>query len=158
MLLFEHPSDTHTRIVIQHNQACSRPLMQKIITGFSMWFLLMFLVCLQFNAWPVMIFAFLSILAVTLSFQYSLQQAANHEQMTLQPPQLVWEEKKDGQYRRHTFVSDWLKVEAAFATNGDCEQLILSASGKRLTIAQHATYAERAQLYQFLKSNIGQAR
>lgn len=158
MLEIRHQSDSFTRLTIRHNASLSNTQRRWLVVGFLLWFTLLFCVSTALGAWPIIAFAFLAIMGVTLSFQYSLRQATHVEELIWQPHELSWELRRDSRDPViKTFVPGWVNIYPTFSTNGDCEKLMLKLHDRYLLIGQHATYEERAQMYQYLKPRTGLA-
>ena len=153
--------ENHTRdeaeyiVTMQAHYSGSARQTLRILAVLASWFTLIFLWCTSIGAWPIVLFSLIVIMAVTLSFQYSLSQANNLERLLIGQHQCVWESCTEGKVTRTSFNSGWLKVHAHFAFNGDCENLTLQSHNQYYTLAKHVTYEERARLYQFLKSKLG---
>lgn len=158
MLEIRHQSDCYAQLTIRQNASLSSTQRRWLVVGFLLWFTLLFCVSTALGAWPIIVFAFLAIMGVTLSFQYSLRQANHVEDIIWQPHELRWElrrENRDPVIK--TFAPSWVKINPTFAANGDCERLMLKLHGSYFLVAEHATYEERNQIYQYLKPKTGLA-
>jgi uncharacterized membrane protein len=158
MLEIRHESDGYTKMIVSQNSSLTSPQRKWLVVGFLLWFTLLFCVSTALGAWPIIVFAFLAIMGVTLSFQYSLRQATHVEELIWQPHELRWELRRDSRNPViKTFVPGWVNIYPTYSTNGDCEKLMLKVHGNYFLVAQHATYEERNQIYQYLKPKTGLA-
>lgn len=157
MLTIENNQDGSSEylITIQAHYSGSKYQTILVIGALGVWFFLIFLWCINIGAWPIIMFCFLAIMTITLSFQYCLNQASDYEKLMLGQTEFVWLSYKDGHTRKKTFNPGWLRVHAHYAVNGDCEKITLHAHNKVYTVAKQVTYEEREALYTFLKSKVG---
>ncbi len=123
----------------------------------SIWFIMVSLNCLLMGAWPVIIYALLTILAVTFAFKCCNKKANDYERLLINEHQLILEKEVSGTYEKHQFIPHWLKVNANYDRNGDCKHLFLKMHANSFEFANNLTYEDRQRLFNFLRPRVGSA-
>lgn len=106
------------------------------------------------GAWPVIIYAVLVVIGLSLAFQKALQSAGDFERLTITQNSVLLEVQQDGVHRRHEFNSHWLKVILEEMPDGDCRRLALRAHGKEFEFGRNLCSAEKYDASKKLKARL----
>jgi uncharacterized membrane protein len=153
----QQTGEYETQITIKPNNS-STPFQTAALRVIgSIWFFMVSLSCILMGAWPVIIYALLTILAISFAFKCCDKKANDYERLLLNDHQLILEKEVSGAYEQYQFIPHWLKVNANYDRNGDCKHLFLKMHAKSFEFANHLTYEDRQKLLNFLRPRIGSA-
>ena len=96
------------------------------------------------GAWPILPFAGIDVLALTLAFYLNGRHAADYERIALAGGTLVVEASDAGRLRRHEFSTPWLRLEER--RHGPDLRVILRSGSAAIEIGRHLDTQRRASL------------
>lgn len=107
------------------------------------------------GAWPVIVFAIATIIAVSAGFQYAINQNADYERLTVQNGTLTLETKIQGNTFHRQLNANWTHVVMESQPDGTCQRLALKVHGKEYLIGKHLCQTSKQTLGALLKEKVG---
>ena len=101
------------------------------------------------GAWPVLPFAGIEVLALTLAFYLNGRHAADYERIALAGETLVVEASDAGRLRRQEFSAPWLRLEER--RHGPDLRVVLRSGTAAIEVGRHLDTARRASLAAHLR-------
>lgn len=107
------------------------------------------------GAWPVIIFAIVTIICISLGFQYVWRKSSDYEHLTIQEGKLSIEFNEDGKTSRKELNAYWVRVAMETMPDGNCRRLALCAHGKEIDFGRHLCDETKQRIGQLLKARLG---
>ena len=101
------------------------------------------------GAWPVLPFAGIEVLALTLAFYLNGRHAADYERIALAGGKLVIEASDAGRVRRREFSMPWLRLEER--RRGPDLRVVLCSGSAAIEVGRHLDTERRASLAAYLR-------
>lgn len=156
MVEIEEDVGTHTLSVL------TRPNCSMSVLGTAYLFmtilLLVLVVALGFasvGAWPVIIYAVATLIALSLGFQHVLSRSGDYEKLVIGGGQLSIKFNVNGQSKTRELNSHWVRVVMEDMPDGNCRRLALLAHGKEIYFGRHLCDATKHSVGQLLKARLG---
>lgn len=104
-----------------------------------------------FGAWLVLPYSVLEMVVLFLAFSWIGRHAEDWERLRVDGDQVIVEHKRGGAMSRHEFNRCWTRLEADRGHSGRLRRLALCSAGKRVTIGDDLSTAERTAVEKNLR-------